>query len=90
MGDCKVQGCDGVHRAKGFCKFHYFRDLRGIPLDKPVVKPNPAKKLTEADVRQIRHMRGEGNPLRVIAARYGVSMCAVSKACRGDTWADVD
>ena len=86
-----MQDCDREYRAKGFCGFHYFRDLRGIPLGKPVVKPNPSRKLTADDVRQIRHMREhDGQTLRVIAERYGVSMCAVSKACRGDTWADVD
>lgn len=104
MGDCTVQSCDGAHiaeglchfgdgehRSKGLCSFHYFRSIRDIPLDKPVVKANPAKKLTPDDVRQIRHMRDhDGEPLRVIAARYGVSMCAISKACRGDTWAHVD
>ncbi|MEW2478735.1 hypothetical protein AB0876_04015 [Mycobacterium sp. NPDC049093] len=91
MGGCSVQGCGGEHRAKGFCEFHYFRDLRGIPLDKPVVKPNPARKLTPDDVRQIRHERlYEGQPLRVIAARYGVSECAISSICKRRTWAHID
>lgn len=101
---CAIDGCDGehvtagqchfgdgLHRSKGLCSFHYFRNLRGIPLEAPVEKPNPTRKLTADDVRQIRRLRSEkGQTLRVIAARYGVSMCAVSKACRGDTWAHVD
>ncbi|MFV8049721.1 hypothetical protein [Mycobacterium sp. 48b] len=81
---------DGEHRSKGLCSFHYFRELRGIPLDQPVVKPNPARKLTADDVRQIRHLRHEGEKLRVIADKFGVSQCAVSAACKRRTWADVD
>lgn len=82
---------DGPHRSKGLCGFHYFRNLRGIPLEAPVEKPNPARKLTADEVRQMRRLRNEkGQTLRIIAARYGVSMCTVSKACRGDTWAHVD
>ena len=82
---------DGPHRSKGLCSFHYFRSLRGIPLDAPVEKPNPARKLTADDVRQMRRLRNKkGQTLRVIAARYGVSECAVSAACTGRTWAHVD
>lgn len=102
MGDCNVDGCDGehiarrechfgdgAHRAKGFCSRHYFRQLRGIPLE--LERRKGFAKLTVDDVRLMRHMRNDdGEPLRVIAARFGVSMCAVSKACRGDSWADVD
>ena len=79
---------DGPHRAKGLCSRHYFRQLRGTPTEP--VRGKGFAKVTADDVRQMRRMRSEGEPLRVVAARYGVSMCAVSKACRGDTWADVD
>lgn len=100
---CGIPGCDGAHineglchfgdgkhRSKGFCSFHYFRSVRGLPLEGPPVKANPARVLTPKEVREIRRLRAEGKTLRVIAPRYGVSMCAVSKACRGDTWADID
>lgn len=98
---CTIDGCDsahitegmchfgdGPHRSKGLCSCHYFRQLRGTPLEP--VRGKGFAKLTAADVRQIRRMRNGGEPLRVIAARYGVSLCAISKACTRETWADVD
>lgn len=100
-GRCAVEGCDSKHisedrchhcdephRSKGLCERHYFRHLRGTPVEP--VRAKIQAKLTPDDVRQIRHLRREGNTLRVIAAKYGVSMCAVSAACKGRTWADVD
>lgn len=33
---CSVEDCEGVHLAKGFCSFHYYRNRNGVPLDKPL------------------------------------------------------
>jgi len=32
---CMINGCDKEILAKGLCSFHYYRKLRGIPLNKP-------------------------------------------------------
>ncbi len=85
-GECHFG--DGPHRSKGLCSRHYFRHLRGTPFEP--VRGKGFAKVTADDVRQMRRMRSEGQTLRVIAERFGVSMCAVSAACTRRTWADVD
>ena len=30
---CSVDGCEGKHRSKGYCKTHYYRQLKGRPLE---------------------------------------------------------
>lgn len=32
---CSVPLCDGTAKKKGYCGFHYYRHLSGVPLDKP-------------------------------------------------------
>lgn len=33
---CSVQGCNRCHSSKGFCKAHYMRFYRGLPLAGPI------------------------------------------------------
>ena len=32
MRICKVKGCDSKYNSKGYCKLHYGRKLKGIPI----------------------------------------------------------
>jgi hypothetical protein len=50
---------------------------------------NPASKLTEADVREVRRLRDLGNSLRSIADRFGVSRVAVRHIVNRSTWSHV-
>lgn len=48
---CQVEGCERVHKARGYCSIHYQHHLRGVPIN-PVVKTrdrNPPPECTEAD-----------------------------------------
>lgn len=47
---------------------------------------NPGAKLTEADVRLMREMRGQGHLLRELAGFFGVSESTVSNVCAGKRW----
>lgn len=46
-------------------------------------------KLSDADVRGIRHRKANGAILRELAAEFGVSMSAISRIARSDTWPHV-
>lgn len=39
-----------------------------------------------ASAEEIRRMRAAGDPLKVIAARYGIHFSYVSRVCRGECW----
>ena len=47
---------------------------------------NAMSRLTESEVRAIRSARDEGEILRTIAARFGVSVMTVCRVARGDSW----
>jgi hypothetical protein len=46
-------------------------------------------KLREPDVLAIRRARAEKQPIKELAARYGVSQQTISKTARGDRWAHI-
>ena len=46
-------------------------------------------KLRAADIPAIRHMRDRGDPLREIAARFGVAPTTVASIVLGNTWSHV-
>lgn len=48
------------------------------------------RKLTPYDLSWARLLRHEGHSLAFIAGRYWVSVPTISKALRGQTYADVD
>jgi len=48
---------------------------------------NPAAKLSELDVRQIRVLAGQGLFQREIAGRFGISQSQVGNIVRGSSWA---
>jgi len=37
-GTCSIGGCNGAHKARGYCKTHYNRVLQGRDVDAPVVR----------------------------------------------------
>lgn len=45
--------------------------------------------LTDDAVREIRRRQSAGVMLKVLAAEYGVSVAAISKVCRRETYFDV-
>jgi hypothetical protein len=51
---------------------------------------SPRAKLTDDAVRKIRAERARGVPLKVLAARYGVSIFAVSRAANRQLWTHVE
>ena len=51
---------------------------------------NPAARLADDDVREIRRLHAGGMPLARIAPKYGVSGAAISKIVRREMWAHVD
>lgn len=50
---------------------------------------NPFAKASEAQVRAMRHLRGNGWTYPAIAAHLGLSVALVSQACSGRTWRHV-
>jgi predicted nucleic acid-binding Zn ribbon protein len=48
-----------------------------------LVRRNRTRKLSDADVTEIREMRNRGVLLRVLAARYGVTEALISNVARG-------
>lgn len=50
---------------------------------------NPAAKLTEDDVREIRRLRAGGSGLQAIAKQFGIDRANVGYIVRGDTWKHV-
>lgn len=50
---------------------------------------HPCSKLTEEQVRMVRHLLSIGMPATQIAKRYGVSDRAIGKILHGDTWTHV-
>ena len=53
---------------------------------RPIGALNPKTRLTEADVREIRHLREDGMMVKDIAARFEMNPKAVSKICQRRTW----
>ncbi len=51
---------------------------------------NPASKLTEADVREIRALSTQGWTREDLARRFGVNHSTVSHVVSGETWAYLD
>lgn len=50
---------------------------------------HPGHKLTEAQVREMRHLRASGWTLQSLADRYSVGDATVLKICRRDSWKHV-
>jgi hypothetical protein len=50
---------------------------------------NPASKLTQNNVREIRIMRENGETLEVIAKRYNVAIATIHRVLSGITWSNV-
>lgn len=50
---------------------------------------NRYSKLKDSDVREIRRLRAEGEPLKSLAATFGVAFGTISKIARGDRWKHV-
>lgn len=51
---------------------------------------NPAVKLDETKVREIRQAAAAGEDRRVLSKRYGVSVKTIKKVISGQTWAWVE
>ena len=51
---------------------------------------NGSSKLSESDIREIRNRRSKGDPLRVLAADYGVSASAISNIALRITWKHIE
>lgn len=63
------------------------RNGRGL---RPRGEASHLAKLTLVQVREIRECRAAGETYEAMAKRYGVGPQAVSKICRGLTWAEVE
>ncbi len=48
---------------------------------------NKASRLTEADVLEIRRLRGEGLTFRALGRRFGIAHATAREACAGISWA---
>lgn len=63
------------------------REVLGVGMMDQQGEANYQSKLTEADVLEIRRRRESGEPLKTIAAAFGVSDRTVSKVARRQRWA---
>lgn len=47
-------------------------------------------KLTEIQVREIKRLRNQGNPITKISIQFGIDTTMVSKICRGVLWSHIE
>lgn len=76
MTTCAIEGCDRGPHARGMCKMHYNRVLRGTPIDGRVREPRPLCEFPGCDRLNASRglcsshawQRNKGNPLTPIVA----------------------
>lgn len=88
---CGQQTKTGVRYLRGHNLTRRGRSTHGYtePARSRPGERNPKAKLTESDVIDMRLARSRGEPLALLAERYGVATQTVSKICRRGSWCHV-
>ena len=72
---CSIPGCEGIYKARGYCRTHYSRLQQGLPLDAPKGIPKPPRTCEWGDCG-LRHVANGLCKLHYYRARNGRDMDA--------------
>lgn len=82
MHSCDNKRCVNPH--------HLSQDTQWVNSMDAAIKGRFVRKLSEPDIKKIRHLRESGLSLEKIAAQFGVCHSSINKIVKRKTWAYVD